>query len=146
MANRYLKQFRYSPDTNMTTIDGYSTISDSVGTVGTTSAGLVSSVARAGVGKYTITLQDSWATFKSAQFTPICPTSDSIAYYSAITSYNVSGSTSTNSVVGVSTAGSVTAKTITVQFYKNNAAAELPANSGFSFQINLKNSGLPVGE
>jgi hypothetical protein len=128
MANRYLRQFTKSFDTERVIIDGYGSVNDSIGTPTFTAAAGVQSITRNSAGNYTILLQDSWPAFLSGNVSLVMA-SGLISATVALVSVDVTVTKKVNFVV-VNTSG---------------AAVELPPQSGFYFYFEVKNSGLARG-
>ena len=132
MANRNFKQ-HLAGASGYVALDGYMTVSDLVGTVGVQFVDLAS-VARTGVGQYTITLEDSYKHLKCCVAT-FCFPAGTPDYTYQVTSFGPTA-LGANSVVN----------SIVVQFKTSAAAAELPANCGVLWHIGVKKSSLGKGQ
>jgi hypothetical protein len=129
MANRYGRQFTKSGDTERWILDGYASVTDSVGTPSAITGFGLSSLTRTGVGSYSVLLQDSWPQFLSGYITLNMP----------------AGLASIDPVL-VTTDVTV-AKTITFKILNTSGSAvDVPAQTGFWFNFEVKNSGVPRGQ
>lgn len=138
MADRYLKQFIQTPDTNKVIIDGYALCTGSADgyEIVSTTLPLGTTVAHTGVGQYTVTLANAYP---------------SLSWFDAvIASSNLAQSSSVlNTQMVSTTVGSATTPVIVFKVLNNAGTAVDPAWSsgggGFFITIHLKNSGLGVG-
>ncbi len=129
MANRYLRQFPKTFDTEAVIIDGYASINDSVGTPTFTAGGGVTSVTRTAAGVYDIVLDDSWP----------------LVLYKNVSLNMLSGLQSIDPVCTFE--DPLVTKKFTYKFLNTSAVAvELLPQVGFYFMFVLKNSGLIRGQ
>jgi len=129
MANRLFKQFTASADSARVIVDGYFNVVDSVGTPGTLSGGLLTSITRNSAGNYTLLLSDSYPLFLSGYISSVMP----------------AGLVSLDPQL-ISTDVTVAKKINFVFINTSGVAAELPPQSGVYFNFELKNSALKRGE
>lgn len=128
MANRRFNQFRFALENKMTDIYMRATIgATGAPTLVTAKSKGVASIARTGVGAYTITLQDSYVDLFS-----VIPT---ITF--------ASGSPVSGAMMVVRAQDVVSAKTIQIALLDGSfAAAELASGAVLGLKFELKNSGV----
>lgn len=137
MADRYLKQFPKTPDSNVVYLDGYVCLATD-GSVATNPTGLLAfplgTWVRTSTGKYTLTLADAWPSCLGVVLTPC----------NALTLTQIDWTVVACNVTA-DAIGAQAAKTIVVEFTTAGSVADLPKQAGFFATVKLKNSGLPSG-
>lgn len=125
MANRWLKQFVKSSDSELVHLDGYV----SVGTTGAivTQTFPLGTVSRLDVGKYRVTLEDTYSSLKGVAVVPVLKAGLADISWCLL-----------DSTVS-------TTKLVDIQFHTAGVAAELASGNGFHVTLVLKNSSLGTG-
>lgn len=125
MANRWLRQFVKSADSEVCTLDGYVNL-DSDGYTVLSDTLPLASVAYVSTGKYRITLVDNWSSLLGVRVVPVlkAAVADRVPCVTDV---------------------SLSSKTIDIAFHAGGSVQNLGAGNGFFISLILKNSGNGVG-
>lgn len=124
----------FAAGTGYVSMDGYVTISDSVGTVGAQFIDGCQSVTRTNTGEYTFVLENSFPEFKGI-FITFCSSLSNPDYTYQVNSFSAP----------VGTAGLKPVQTIVVTFKTGASPTNLPANTGMLVNIKCKKTDLGKG-